>query len=114
MGTALGIRMIPNWERSSPSRPMMASAESGEVLLTTCIGEIFGNVLVRIVPGDVALDEFVSESELAQLGKFRRLPKAEDFPVVESTGELDQKTGLTLRLGNTQRPLDFTGDFEGQ
>ena len=46
----------------------MASAESGEVLLTTCIGEIFGNVLVRIVPSDVALDEFVTESELAQLG----------------------------------------------
>jgi len=92
---------------------MRERAESGEVLLTTCIGQILSDILFRIVPGDAAFDEFVAEPELAQLGKFRCLPKAEDFPVVESAGKLDQKTCLTLRLGNTQRPLDLTGDFKG-
>lgn len=90
---------------------MMERAESGEVLLTTCIDKILSDILFRIVPGDAALDEFVTESELAQLGKFRRFAKAEDFPLVERAGKLHQKTCLVLRLGNTQRPLDFTGDF---
>lgn len=51
-----------------PSRPMMERADSGEVLLTTCIGQVLGDVLFQIVSGDAASGEFVTETELAQLG----------------------------------------------
>ena len=70
---------------------MMERAESGDVLLTTCISQVFvttcisqvfGDVLFRIVSGDAALDEFLTETELTQMRKFRRFTKTEDFPVV--------------------------------
>jgi hypothetical protein len=62
---------------------MMDRPESGEVLLTTCIGQVLGDIHFRIVSGDAAPGEFVTELELAQLRKLRRLAEAEDFPVVE-------------------------------
>jgi len=47
------------------------------------VGQVLGDILFRIVSGDAAFGEFVTESEPAQLGKFRHLAEAEDFPVVE-------------------------------
>jgi hypothetical protein len=91
----------------------MARADSGEVLLTTCIGEILGDVVFSVMSGDATLDEFVTKPELAQLGEFRCLAKAEYFPLIEGTGKFDQKAGLTLWLGDTQCPPDFIGNFEG-
>jgi hypothetical protein len=34
--------------------------------------------------------------------------------VVESAGQLDQQAALTLRLGDTQRPLDFASRCAGE
>jgi hypothetical protein len=43
---------------------MMKSVESGEVVMTICIGQILGDILFHVGSGDAAFDKFVAESEL--------------------------------------------------
>ncbi len=49
--------------------PRVAGCEQ----LTTCMDQVFGDVLFRNVSGDPALDEFVTVAELVPLGEVRRL-----------------------------------------
>jgi hypothetical protein len=52
---------------------MIARFESGDVLLTTSISEIGGNVGSGVVPGNIAPPEFFSHGKSVEPGEFSGL-----------------------------------------
>ena len=63
---------------------------TGDALLTTRISQIFGDVCVRVVPGDATLHQRLAEAKLAQPRQLRSFAEREDFTLIQGTGKFDQ------------------------
>src|SRR5436305_13780389 len=94
------MRTALNASRSKPRRSMIARLERGEVLLTTPILEVGRQVVVAVVPWNVAAGQFVSHLKPIQPGQFSSLADAESLLSVESTSHFDQKVARHLRFGH--------------
>jgi len=87
--TATGTRTVPNYSCNSPSLPMMARFESGEVLLTTIIGKVSGEVGIGVVAWDIAPCEFIAHLETIEPGKCPGLDVSQRAAGIERAGRLN-------------------------
>jgi len=76
----------------------MATFESGEVLLTTTIGEVGGEIVSRVMTWNLAAGELFPQFEAVQPSKRRRLGVRQCPAGVERTGQLDQHLTRNFRL----------------
>jgi len=68
---------------------MMARFESGEVLLTTTISEVGGEIVGGVVARDVPSREFLAHFEAVESREFRGLRMGHRIAGVKSAGKFD-------------------------
>jgi len=78
----------------------MARFESGDVLLTTTIGEVRGEIVFGVVARNLAAAEFFPQLEAVQPGQRRCLGVSEGTAGIERAGEFDQHLTRNLRFRN--------------
>jgi hypothetical protein len=91
---------------------MMARLESGEVLLTTSIREVFERVLRREVARDAALCKFAGKGELIEGSHARRLAEAQPPFGVVAAGQLDLHMPLAFAWPQWQGAKRLFVNFE--
>lgn len=91
---------------------MMARFESGDVLLTTRLGDIFEGFLHRVIPRDVALGEFAGKGVVVERGHLRSLPKAQPALGVIAAGQFDLHVQLAFARPKRQGAQGWFVNFE--
>ena len=81
---------------------MMARFESGEVLLTTTIREIGGDIGGGVVARDVSSREFLAHLEAVESREFRGLRMAHRAAGIERAGEFDAHLTRHFLLGHME------------
>src|SRR5437773_2433961 len=74
----------------------MARLESGEVLLTARMSDVFPRFRQTVLPWDVALAQFHAEGELVQAREARRLREREPAPPVVAAREFNLHVPLAF------------------
>lgn len=80
---------------------MMARFESGEVLLTTRMSDVFEGLLYGVIPRDIALSEFACKGVMVERGHVCALAKTQPALGVITAGQFDLH--VTLPLARSQR-----------
>ena len=91
----------PYRARSKSSLPTIARFESGDVFLTTRMGDILEGFLHGVVPRDVALGEFAGEGVTVERRHCRALAETQPALGIIATGEFDLH--VTLPFARPER-----------
>lgn len=92
----------------------MARLETGEVLLTTRIGQIIFRVGSRVVAGDVAVSQLQCEPVVIQPRHPCGLAETQPVLCIQQACEFRLEAALLLLTRNGQPAQQFIGDFHGQ
>jgi hypothetical protein len=91
---------------------MMARLEIGEVLLTASIGKIEVQVVLGVMPGNIAARDKVGESITRRTGQFAGFAKRQDALRIEGDGKFTPESGFDLGYGEPQAACHGFGNVE--
>jgi hypothetical protein len=83
---------------------MIAKFSSGDVLLTTGVGKVIGEILLSVVARDTVIRQALRKGVLAEISEFTRLSEGEQVLRVQSNGQFAKQSFGQLILRQPDRP----------